>query len=233
MHSKRQNNQESYNPTVLPTHRPTVVAVFAHPDDEAFGPAGTLAKFANDHDVYLLCVTCGEAGENPKDLAKIRTNELLQSAKILGIKKVYFLDFVDGTLSNSLYHKLAQKIEEKLKLLTPETIMTFEPRGISGHIDHITVSMVTTYVFYKLPFIKTLLYHCITREIRNKIGEYFIYFPPGYRRSEIDKVVNIKDVWETKVKAMLAHQSQIADAKRILKMRRNLPKEEYFLVLEK
>lgn len=210
----------------------SIVAVFAHPDDEAFGPAGTIAQFAKNHDVYILCATKGEANGN-RQLGQIRSKELLKSAKILGAKGVYFLGFKDGCLCNSLYHVLAQKIEEKLKLIAPETIMTFEPRGISGHIDHITVSMVTTYVFYKLPFIKTLLYHCISREIRNKVGDYFIYFPPGYKRGEIDKVINIEDVWETKVKAMLAHKSQITDAERILKMSRNLPKEEYFLVLQK
>lgn len=213
-------------------NRRSLVAVFAHPDDEAFGPAGTLAKFANDHDVYILCATKGEANGD-QQLGQIRPKELLKSAKILGVKKVYFLGFKDGCLCNQIYHDLARKIETKLKLLSPQTLITFEPRGISGHIDHITVSMVTTYVFYKLPFIKTLLYHCITQDLRNKVGDYFIYFPPGYRRSEIDKVVNIEDVWQTKVKAMLEHKSQIADAKRILKNHQNLPKEEYFLVLEK
>lgn len=213
-------------------NRSNIVAVFAHPDDEAFGPAGTIAKFAQSHDVYILCATRGEADGN-RELGKIRAQELRKSATILGVKEVYFLGFLDGTLCNSVYHDLAREIEEKLKLLKPQAVITFEPRGISGHIDHITVSMVTTYVFYKLSFVKTLLYHCITQELRNRVGDYFIYFPPGYRRSEIDKVVDVADVWETKVKAMMAHKSQIADAKRILKMRKNLPKEEYFLVLEK
>ncbi|MBI2637373.1 MAG: PIG-L family deacetylase, partial [Candidatus Sungbacteria bacterium] len=41
----------------------TIVAIFAHPDDEAFGPAGTLAKLALAHDVYVICATKGEAGD--------------------------------------------------------------------------------------------------------------------------------------------------------------------------
>lgn len=63
----------------------------------------------------------------------------------MGVKKVHFLDFLDGTLSNNLYHKLADKIEGHLKKLKPHTVITFEPLGVSGHIDHITVSMVTTF----------------------------------------------------------------------------------------
>lgn len=215
----------------------TVVAVLAHPDDEAFGPSGTIHKFTKTHDVYLLCATKGEAGKNSgnhKNLGKTRERELRQSAKILGVKKVYFLAFVDGTLSNSLYHELAAKIEVHLKRLKPQTVITFEPRGVSGHIDHITVSMATSFVCQKLPFVKTILYHCITDKMRNTISDnYFIYFPPGYKRSEIAKIVKVADVWETKVKAMMAHKSQIQDAKRILAMRQKFPKEEYFLVLKK
>lgn len=38
-----------------------LVCVFAHPDDEAFGPGGTIAKFSKTHAVYILCITRGEA----------------------------------------------------------------------------------------------------------------------------------------------------------------------------
>ncbi len=217
-------------------NRKTVVVIIAHPDDEAFGPSGTIHKFTKTHDVYLLCATRGEIGQNSthdKNLGKTREKELIDSAIILGIKKVYFLGFIDGTLSNSLYHNLAKKIEEKLKKLKPETVITFEPRGVSGHIDHITVSMATSFVCQKMPFVKMILYHCITKDFSEKIKDYFIYFPPGYKREEIDKIVNVEDVWDIKVKAMNAHKSQIKDALRIAKIRKNLPKEEYFLVARK
>ncbi|MDO8487353.1 MAG: PIG-L deacetylase family protein [Candidatus Curtissbacteria bacterium] len=217
--------------------RKTIVAVFAHPDDEAFGPSGTIAKFTKTHDVYLLCATKGEAGKdfgNHKNLAKARVNELKKSAKILGVKKIYFLGFIDGTLSNSLYHALAKKIENHLKRLKPETVITTEPRGVSGHIDHITVSMTTSFACRKLPFVKTILYHCITDKMRSGFGDdYFVYFPPGYKKSEIGKIVDVSDVWDVKMKAMFAHKSQIQDAKRILERRQNFPKKEYFLVVSK
>lgn len=214
------------------SHRPVLVAVFAHPDDEAFGPAGTLATFAKSHNVYLLCATKGEEGGKNKKIAQIRQKELLASAKILGIKKVYFLGFKDGTLCNNLYHKLAVKIEEKLKELKPDLIITFEPRGISGHIDHMVVSMVTTYVYKRLKFIKKLLYYCILEEEKRNIDNYFIYFPAGYKRTDLGQIVNIKDVWQTKLKAMRVHVSQKHDANRIIKVLKNLPREEHFLIFK-
>lgn len=217
----------------------TVVAVFAHPDDEAFGPAGTLAKFSKTHDVYILCATGGEAGKNSlskteSKLSEVRKNELLASAKILGVKQVYFLGFEDGTLSNNLYHKLAEKIEDKLKVLKPEIVITFEPHGISGHIDHIAVSFVTTFVVQKIKTVKKLYYYCILKnERRRQPGEYFIYFPQGYEKSEIDWICNTESVWDIKVKAMKAHKSQKHDTSVILKVLEKLPKREHFLLFKK
>ncbi len=228
------NSQNSKNKQVFSSNRKTVVAVFAHPDDESFGPSGTIAKLAQNNDVYVICATKGESGMGPKlNLSKIRADELRESAKILGVKAVYFLGFKDGTLSNSIYHKLASKIEEKLKLLKPEILITTEPQGVSGHIDHITVSMVTTFVFNKLSFVKKLMYYCIDEKAAAKMKNYFIYFPPGYKRSKVDKIVNIEKFWHLKKMAMQAHKSQAKDAQKVIKRMKGLPKEEYFLVATK
>lgn len=216
----------------------TTVCIFAHPDDEAFGPGGTIALLAGKQDVYLICVTNGDAGdcsiEKARELSEIRHDELLTSAKILGVKKVFFLDYKDGCLSNSMYHDIASKIEQVLHDLKPDTLLTFEPRGISGHIDHIAVSMITTFLFKKLSFVKKLMYFCISDKHRTLEGDdYFIYFPPGYNRNEVDEVVDITSVWEQKVTGMKTHNSQKHDGERILEVLEQLPKEEYFLVEEK
>lgn len=219
--------------------KPSLVCVFAHPDDEAFGPGGTIAKFSQIYNVYILCATKGEAGssDHGKNIADIREKEMLASAKILGVKEVKFLGFIDGKLSNSNYHDLAEKIKSYLEKIRPETLLTFEPRGVSGHIDHITVSMVTSYVFEHLKFVKKLLYYCHTdwqvKVIKSFIKDYFVYFPPGYKSTEINLTVDIGDVWKIKEKAMKMHVSQIHDVKRILAFLKLMPKKEYFLVLKK
>jgi len=216
-----------------------IVGIFAHPDDEAFGPSGTIAKLSQKNNFYLICATKGEQGQDAtsklgQSLSLKRAQELKASAKILGIKKVYFLGFKDGTLSNNLYHKLAEKMQKVLDQLKPETIITVEPLGVSGHIDHITVSMVTNYLFERLPYVKTLMMSGQTRErAKMMAGKYFIYFPPGYPRNQFQKIVDIEDVYQLKQKAMFAHKSQIADAKRIIDSMEKLPKEEYFLVRKK
>jgi len=216
----------------------SVVCIIAHPDDEAFGPGGTIIKLAKRNNVYIICATKGEAGQ-PKGkrggaaFGKIRAQELLNSAKILGVKKVFFLGFQDGKLSNSIYHDLARKIERILKKIKPETIITYEPRGISGHIDHITVSMVSSFAFQRLPFIKKIMYICVLDKYMKMNRDYFVYVPPGCTKAGIDLVVDVSSVWEQKLNALLAHESQIQDVKQMLDMLQKLPKEEYFLVKRK
>lgn len=221
-----------------------IAVIVAHPDDEAFGPSGTIAKFAKEgNDVYILCATKGEEGNQHKkeDLRKvheIREEELLKSAKILGVKRVFFLGFRDGSLSNNLYHQLADSITEVLKRIKAEIIITFEHRGVSGHIDHIAVSMISSYVFEHLPAIKTIYYYCSTKKARRLQSKYrpegyFIYFPPGYDPEDVDKIIDITDVWKTKIKAMNCHKSQLKDVRVVQGIHSEIPKREHFFVREK
>ena len=216
----------------------TVVGIFAHPDDETFGPGGTLATLAQKHDVYIICATNGDGkmGNRKEEVAlgKIRKKELKASAKILGVKKVFFLGYRDGGLQHNVYHRLAEKVLAVLKTLKPEILITFEPRGVSGHIDHIVMSMVTSFVFPKVKSAKKIMKYCLPivhSDLMSK--DYFIHFPRGYAESEIDEVVDTNAVWDTKVAAMHEHKSQMHDVTRILSRTKHLPHRENFLVIEK
>ena len=215
-----------------------VVGIFAHPDDEVFGPGGTLALFAKEgRDVYIISVTNGDAGQNSsndnRDLGEIRREELQASAKALGVKNVFFLGYKDGTLSNNLYHEIADKIQTILKQIDPEIIITMEHRGVSGHLDHIAVSMISSYVYEHNHSISEIWYYALTKEARSLQSPYFIYFPPGYKSSEINKTISIEDVWDQKVEAMHQHKSQAHDIKKVLGQFMKRPKEEYFFVAKR
>lgn len=212
-----------------------VLAVFAHPDDEAFFTGGTLATLAKERDVYTICVTDGDAGENHSDktgdIAQIRKEELLASGQILGIKQTEFLGYKDGTLSNNLYHEVADKVRAIVERLDPEIMITFEPRGISGHLDHIAVSMITSFVFSKTPNVKELWYYANTKGPFGQRRDYFVYWPPAYDKSEISKTIDVAPVWEQKVSAMKKHVSQSQDVEKILAEYPQRPKEENFIVV--
>ncbi len=216
----------------------TIVCVFAHPDDESFGAGGTISLLSEQYDIYSVCLTDGDAivgdavseeigGEH---LGKIRQEEMKKAAGILGIKDVFFLPFHDGTLCNNQYAEIAEKVKMTIEPLRPEILITFEPRGLSGHIDHIVASSVTHFVAPKVASVEEIWGCCLPKEAAAEVKDYFVYFPGGYDRKEIGKVVDIRSVWETKIKAIIAHSSQVRDGAQTIEEEQRFPKEEYFLV---
>lgn len=215
----------------------TAFALFAHPDDESFGPSGTIALLAKTHDVYLICATKGEAGQDYSKTTELlvdkREKELRAAARILGIKDVFFLGFVDGELKNNNYHAVAEKIEQLANTYKPELFLTYENRGISGHLDHIAISMITSYVFYRLAYVKELHYFCLDEDQRGIGQTYFVYFPPGYSKDVISKRIDVTSVLDIKISAIKEHKSQIHDFDAILKRLRDKRMEECFIVVKK
>ncbi len=214
-----------------------ILAVFAHPDDEAFGPSGLIGYLSEKNNLYLLVITDGAAGKNSlkikKPLSEIRKKEVKKSAQILGIKKVYFLNYQDGFLSNNLYKEIKNKIEEFVNTLEIDYLLTYEPRGISGHLDHIFVSLVCSHIALKNKKIKDLFYYCLSKKQRKNINDYFIFFPPGYSRKEIDYYFDYLTFLDKKINAIKAHQSQKHDADEILKNLKGKENKEYFFSLKK
>lgn len=124
-----------------------LLAVFAHPDDEAFGTGGTLAKYAAEgKDVYLVTATRGEAGEikepglaTPANLPAVREHELRCACEIYGIHPPRFLDYVDGQLPIVHQGQAVGKLVRLLREIRPHVLITFGMDGIYGHYDHIAI----------------------------------------------------------------------------------------------
>jgi len=145
----------------------TLLAVFAHPDDETFGPGGTLARYAHEGvSVHLICATRGEAGGNAAetpddcpDLARRREQELHCAARILGLAKVHLLDYRDSGMPGSPHNQhpraliqadpqaVATQIADHLVALRPQVVITFDPFGGYGHPDHIAIHRATVLAF--------------------------------------------------------------------------------------
>lgn len=216
----------------------------AHPDDESFGPGGTIAKYAReDVEVHLVCASKGERGKIGKypntqipkypngkeEVGKIREREVRDAAKVLGIERVEFLDILDGEICNKIYHKLADKIIQKITSFSPQVIITHDRLGVSGHLDHIGVAMITTFSFLKSKTANKLYYHCLPKE--QTIGrDYFIYFPGGYEKKDITSIIETQSVWQVKLKAMKKHKSQQKDVNRVINWQQKFAKREYFIL---
>ncbi len=133
----------------------TLMAVFAHPDDEAFSVSGTLAHYAaQGDDVYLVVATRGEAGQisdpslaNVSSLPFVRERETRCACEVYGIHPPIFLDYLDGRLTIVHQGQAVAKLVHLIRRLRPQVMISFPPDGIYGHYDHITVHRWSTIAF--------------------------------------------------------------------------------------
>jgi LmbE family N-acetylglucosaminyl deacetylase len=161
----------------------------------------------------------------------VREAELLASSNIFGVNKVHFLRFHDGELCNNNYHLISDQVGKILREVKPDTVMTFNQNGVSGHIDHITVSMVATFLFERLKFIRQIMYFSNVDKVKKLIGKkYFVYFPEGISEENADLVLELVKIWKVKRKAMQAHKSQIKDYSLMITLFRKYLKKELFKI---
>ncbi|MFL7790876.1 MAG: PIG-L deacetylase family protein [Anaerolineae bacterium] len=148
----------------------TLLAIFAHPDDETFGPGGTLAKYAAEGvAVHLVCATRGEVGESDldglgdcEDLACQREQELRCAADVLGLAEIHFLGYQDSGMAGSPANQdpralvqadpdaLAEQVADWMRRLQPQVVLTFDPYGAYGHPDHIAIYRATVAAYERL-----------------------------------------------------------------------------------
>ena len=126
-----------------------LLAVLAHPDDESLGLGGTLAKYAAEGaETYLITATRGEKGwfgkpdeyPGPETLGQIREQELYGAARVLGLKDVVLLDYVDGELDQANPYEIIGQLVTHIRRIRPQVVVTFDPNGLYGHPDHIAIS---------------------------------------------------------------------------------------------
>ena len=130
-----------------------LMAVLAHPDDESLGTGGSLAKYGSEGmETYVVTATRGERGrfydgtENPgpEAMGRIREQELLDAADVLGVEEVSFLDYMDGALDQVDPNEAIGKIVQHLRRVRPQVVLTFDQAGAYGHADHIAICQFTT-----------------------------------------------------------------------------------------
>jgi len=140
----------------------------AHPDDESFGYAGTLARYTSqDVDVHLICATNGDVGTVSEELmegfpsvAALRLWELACAARTLDLSKVHTFGYRDSGMQGSPDNEhpnalAAQDIDEVTRRVThvirqvrPQVVVTFDPDGGYGHPDHVAIHHATVRAFH-------------------------------------------------------------------------------------
>jgi N-acetyl-1-D-myo-inositol-2-amino-2-deoxy-alpha-D-glucopyranoside deacetylase len=141
-----------------------MLAVFAHPDDEAFTSGGIFATLRDRGvEVTLVCATRGEEGEirvpelaTRENLGEVREGELRRAMEAVGVTDVRLLDYRDsgmiGTPENdnpialiqASESEVAERIAAIIREVRPAVVETFGPDGFYGHPDHLMMYRATT-----------------------------------------------------------------------------------------
>lgn len=185
----------------------SVLVVFPHPDDEAFGVSGTISSYIQQGvPVTYACLTLGEMGRNlgnppfatRESLPKIRREELLASAKAMGLTDLRMMGLRDKTIEFEDDEKMVKMMTDLIEETKPSLVITFYP-NYAVHPDHEATARAVVRAIRRM-----------NEADRPKL--YGVAFANNTRAElgDADVIHDIRDMKEHKLASMRAHISQTA-----------------------
>jgi LmbE family N-acetylglucosaminyl deacetylase len=196
------------------------MSIHAHPDDQEFTVAGTLAKWARmGCQVISVIITSGDSGSNDPNhsteykptLAALREEEQRAANAALGIQEAIFLHYPDGELEATV--ALRRDLTRLIRQYKPEAVVTgnleaaFYGNEYINHPDHRAAAQAATYAVF--PSAGTRLIFADLLEAG--------YEPHNVKRLYIhgaekpDTWIDISQDIQTKIEALRKHASQLGD----------------------
>ena len=186
------------------------LVIGAHPDDADYGAGGLIALWASQGcEVTVVCVTDGDGGgfdaDVPReDVPETRRKEQRTAAQLLGAKECVFLGRPDGfvEVDQDLRRDLARVIRER----RPEAVVTHAPERdyrfvYLYHPDHLATGAAALAAVYP--------------DARNAFAFPELDLEPWevaqvwqFGGPDDDTAVDVTDVFDAKVRACSAHDSQ-------------------------
>jgi LmbE family N-acetylglucosaminyl deacetylase len=214
----------------------TLMMVVAHPDDDAYGLAGSVALHAADPGFRYVLVhaTDGAAGDIPPGfpatrgtLGAVRRAEDEAAWRVLGREpdRHEWLGYDDGAVSDVPFDELVDRIAQMVQEERPDVVATFGPDGITGHPDHVRVGAATDAAFDRVaatpgPGLHRLLHGAMPQSVwerwnakRRKVGlepwdADAIYHLRGVPDEQIGLTVDTSSVAMQVVQGLKEHRSQ-------------------------
>ena len=204
----------------------TVLGVWAHPDDDIYLTAGLMAAAVDaGRRVAVVTATRGEGGSMdeerwpPETMGEVRTKELLRSLEVLGVKEHRFLEgSVDVDMDTGLHPSTADQVRDAMADVDPDTVVTFGPEGMTGHVAHQDISRMTGEAFARVAKPGARLFHAVFpaslgERWLEKLGPFDI-FRPGSPRVVANEDLDLELVLEPalldrKIASIKEHASQI------------------------
>ncbi|MDT7944496.1 MAG: PIG-L deacetylase family protein [Dehalococcoidia bacterium] len=196
--------------------RRRALVIAAHPDDAEFGCAGTVALWSRQGwEFYYLICTDGSKGSNDphmsaESLVVTRRQEQLEAAKVLGVREVFFLDYVDGEVTYC--RELVRDLVRYIRLLRPQAVFSHDPNQIVSdrfinHPDHRFVGMAALDAVYPMARTRPAYPELLAEGLEpHRVQEVYLW-----TSSQPNWAVDITETFELKLKALLCHRSQLPD----------------------
>jgi LmbE family N-acetylglucosaminyl deacetylase len=203
-----------------------IFGIFAHPDDEAFGPAGALLKETkNGNELHLITFTDGDAGTNPDNvpnLGEVRLKEWQKAGELLQASGMHCLGYEDGYLNNQVMIEATEKILQIVMDVIkdkPEDceveFMSMDLNGVTGHIDHIVAARTACLVFYRMKELDArftrIRLACYPAETFPTIATDWIFMEAGRTPEEVDEVVDGREFRDELTTIIHTHHTQRHD----------------------
>ncbi len=200
----------------------TILIIVAHPDDIEFGVGGAVACWTDaGHRVVYCIVTDGSAGSNdpdvdPQALVERRRQEQLKAAAIVGVHDVRFLGYQDGVLQPTI--ALRRDLTRLIRELKPYRVVTMDPTSVLlqeeteqgefayiNHPDHRAVGEAALYAFFPSAESRPIFRELLAEGLEpHHVTELYLTVA-----AQPNLAVDISDVIDRKIAALLAHESQL------------------------
>ncbi len=194
-----------------------VLVIMAHPDDPDISCGGTAIQMAKQGiDVHYMILTNGDKGNHDPEithnqLVLLRKEEQRNAARVSGVKQVLFMGEEDGFLTPT--RDLRERVTRIIRAIKPEIIICPDPTryfagsGYINHPDHRNTGLVALEAIFpaadNMMFFPEMLDEGF---MPHKIQQLYITnFDQGNVR------VDVSDVVETKMDAILCHKTQFAN----------------------
>src|SRR5262249_33440135 len=195
-----------------------VLSIHAHPDDQEFTVAGTLAKWARaGSTVMTVCITSGGGGSNEhtpasmtrEALVLIREDEQRQACRVLGISEVCFLGYQDGTLAPSI--ELRRELTRIIRRVRPDAVgcggptVPFYGGRHLNHPDRRVAADVALDAVFPSAETRLIFPELIDEGLEpHKVSMVFIH---GSERP--DTFIDISELLDVKLAALKEHRTQM------------------------
>ncbi len=193
-----------------------ILAILAHPDDPEFFCGASLARWCRAGHTVRYCLLTrgdkgGKAGTDPMELATLRESEQAAAAAVLGVEHVTFLNYLDGTLIPTL--EMRKAVVRAIRQEKPDVVVTSDPTQLFGensinHPDHRAAGQIVVDAFFPAAGNALFFPELITEEglEPHSVGELWLTVT-----SQANTILDVTDTWETKIRALKEHASQIGD----------------------